>query len=280
MTSETRTVCYDSELLLEAYRFEGVLQKFPNHFHDYYVIGFIENGRRYVQCVGREYLVGAGDMVVFNPLDPHTCEQKDEQALDYRALNIRPDIMERAVFEITGKKFLPRFTQNVLYQSELAASLRDLHLMIMKSDRGLPKEELFFFLIEQLLGEYTGVSAESLRQECSVQSVCDYLESNYEKAVTLDELSRLAGLSKYYLLRTFTRQKGISPYSYLVTVRIGRSKKLLELGVPPAEAAHRTGFSDQSHFSNYFKRLIGLTPRQYMKIFTADLSPLSKEVVN
>ena len=38
MKKETRTVVYDDELRLEAYRFEGLVQPFPNHFHEYYVI--------------------------------------------------------------------------------------------------------------------------------------------------------------------------------------------------------------------------------------------------
>lgn len=44
MKKETRTVVYDDELRIEAYRFEGIVQPFPNHFHEYYVIGFIADG--------------------------------------------------------------------------------------------------------------------------------------------------------------------------------------------------------------------------------------------
>ncbi|MCA5011060.1 AraC family transcriptional regulator, partial [Clostridioides difficile] len=46
-----------------------------------------------------------------------------------------------------------------------------------------------------------------------------------------------------------------------------KAKKMLEQGIPPIEAALQTGFADQSHFSNFFKKFIGLTPKQYMKIF-------------
>ena len=46
-----------------------------------------------------------------------------------------------------------------------------------------------------------------------------------------------------------------------------RAKALLEQGVPPIEAAARTGFSDQSHFTNYFSRFIGLAPGVYREIF-------------
>ena len=46
MKKEVRTVVYDDELRIEAYRFEGIVQPFPNHFHEYYVIGFMEDGGR------------------------------------------------------------------------------------------------------------------------------------------------------------------------------------------------------------------------------------------
>ncbi|MFB6363078.1 helix-turn-helix domain-containing protein [Paenibacillus elgii] len=80
------------------------------------------------------------------------------------------------------------------------------------------------------------------------------METNYFQKITLDELSGMVGLSKYHFLRSFTRQRGISPYNYLETIRIGRAKKLLEQGIAPVDAAHRTGFSDQSHSMNFFKR--------------------------
>ena len=46
MKKEIRTVVYDDELRMEAYRFEGIVQPFPNHFHEYYVIGLVEKGER------------------------------------------------------------------------------------------------------------------------------------------------------------------------------------------------------------------------------------------
>lgn len=50
MKKEVRTVVYDDELHIEAYRFEGIVQPFPNHFHEYYVIGFMEDGERILSC--------------------------------------------------------------------------------------------------------------------------------------------------------------------------------------------------------------------------------------
>ena len=58
MKRETRTVIYDEELRIEAYRFEGIVQPFPNHFHEHYVIGFVENGQRILSCKHKKYYIG------------------------------------------------------------------------------------------------------------------------------------------------------------------------------------------------------------------------------
>ena len=57
MKKEVRTVVYDDELRIEAYRFEGIVQPFPNHFHEYYVIGFMEDGERVLSCKNQEYAI-------------------------------------------------------------------------------------------------------------------------------------------------------------------------------------------------------------------------------
>ncbi|MED4342932.1 AraC family transcriptional regulator [Bacillus licheniformis] len=272
MRNETRTLFLGPDLNVEAYRFKGIIQKFPNHFHEYFVIGFIEKGQRYLLCKGEEYIINQGDLVLFNPYDTHSCEQIDGKALDYRCINVMPDVMRGFVKEITGADSLPYFTENVLFRHELNASLKELHIQILQKEKALKKEELFFNLLEELIRTYSDVTFLENAPEPSdeVKAVCSYLESHYQENITLEHLSRLTGWSKYHLLRSFTKQKGISPYSYLETVRINHAKKLLEEGVKPIDAAFQTGFSDQSHMTKFFKRQVGLTPKQYMKIFEYD----------
>lgn len=269
MQKEIRSVYFDADLKIEAYNFRGVAQKFPNHFHDYYVIGFIENGRRYLSCKNKSYNVGPGDLTIFNPNDNHTCEQMDNGTLDYRCINIQLDIMKKVTFEITNKEYIPYFTENVLFNNELVTLLRELHLMIMQEEKDFKKEEIFLFIMEQLIGEYSNAKLEVDFQESNteINNICEFLKNNYANNITLNDLTALTGISKYHLLRSFTKQKGISPYSYLEAIRINEAKKFLEKGIYPLEVAMKTGFTDQSHFTNFFKKFIGLTPKQYMKIF-------------
>ena len=75
--NELRTVVYDAQLHLEAYRFAGIVQPFPNHFHAHYVLGLVEHGQRTLCCKNREHHLCPGDLLLFNPGESHGCTQTD-----------------------------------------------------------------------------------------------------------------------------------------------------------------------------------------------------------
>ena len=266
---EQRHVYYDRDLDIEAYNLSGIVQKFPNHFHEYYVIGFIEGGKRHLWCKGKEYDTSAGDLILFNPRDNHYCAPVNGELLDYRAVNIKPEVMSRAVKEITGEAYMPYFTETVVYKSDIAQSVQDLYRAVLNDAPLLEKEENLFFLLDQILREYASdfESADVLRPNRQIQSLCQYMEEHFAENVTLDELLSMTDFGKSYLLRSFTRQTGVSPYRYLQTIRLDKAKRFLEEGIAPIDAAGMAGFSDQSHFTHFFKEFIGLTPKQYQRIF-------------
>lgn len=268
MKQETRIVKYDPDLQIEAYYFQGIMQQFPNHFHDYYVIGYIEDGKRKLTCKGNQYILESGDLTLFNPRDPHTCDQVDGRPLDYRCLNISVEAMERITREILGEPFTVRLKEPVVRKGELAVPLKEIHTMIMQDETAFVKEEAFLLFMQQLIEEQGELNPVPQRKTpLKLDQICRYLEDHFTEAITLEELSDIAGVSKYHLIREFSKEQGITPYQYLETIRIGEAKKLLEQGETTLETAFRTGFVDQSHFTRFFKRLIGLTPGQYRSIF-------------
>ena len=88
MKKETRTVVYDDGLRLEAYHFEGIRQPFPNHFHEHYVIGLVEDGTRRLSCRNREYSIQNGSIVHCGPGDNHASVQSDDGTFDYRMMKL------------------------------------------------------------------------------------------------------------------------------------------------------------------------------------------------
>ena len=268
MRKELRTVVYDEELRLEAYRFEGIMQPFPNHFHEHYVIGFVEGGQRALSCKNKEYRIGCGNVILFNPGDNHACVQSDAGAFDYRGFHIPKRTMLDLAEEVTGRRELPGFSKNVIYDDEITCYLRPLHEMVMSGSSDFGKEENLLFLISALIQNY-GQPFERCIPECpqEIEKACEFMRQHFSERIYLDQICRYAGLSKSTLLRAFTKSKGITPYRYLETIRINEAKLLLEKGVLPIDAALQTGFSDQSHFTNYFSSFIGLAPGVYREIF-------------
>lgn len=273
MKKDIKTAVYDEELRIEAYRFEGTRQPFPNHFHDHYVIGFVEDGTRRLSCKNKEYLIGQGSIVLFHPGDNHACGQTDEGAFHYRGINISTAVMLDLAEEITGKRELPGFSENVICDREVLCHLRRLHEMIMDGIRDFGKEENLLLLLSGLLQNY-GKPFESCVPVCSeeIERACRFMEKHFAERIYLEQICREAGLSKSALLRAFTKSKGITPYRYLETIRINEAKKLLSDGASPLDAAIRTGFCDQSHFTKYFTEFIGLAPGVYREMFRESVS--------
>ena len=60
------------------------MQKFFNHFNEHYVLAVVAGGHRFLTCNNRKYIINAGDLVLFNPLDNLACEQEDNMGLDGR----------------------------------------------------------------------------------------------------------------------------------------------------------------------------------------------------
>lgn len=267
MNAEERIAVYDKFLQIEAYSLKGIAQPFPMHFHEYYVAGFIESGGRKLFCNGNEYSAVTGDILLFNPNDKHSCTQFGDGFLDYRAMNINTDVMEHIAEEISGAKTLPKFRRCIIKEQEIFCSLKKLFELIFHGGDDFEKEELLFLAFSQLLSVQDGSPTKEYECSLEIEDICTYMGEHFSEKISITDLCELTALSKATLIRSFTREKGISPYRYLENIRLGAAKKLLEKGVPPVEAAMETGFSDQSHFTNFFKDYIGLTPRQYANIF-------------
>jgi AraC family transcriptional regulator len=100
-----------------------------------------------------------------------------------------------------------------------------------------------------------------------LRTVVEYIEEHLDAGPSLEQMAAVARLSVYHFSRQFKAATGMPPYQYVLVRRVERAKQLLQAGtdLSMAEVAARAGFSDQSHFSQLFKRIVGVTPRQFRK---------------
>jgi AraC family transcriptional regulator len=97
-----------------------------------------------------------------------------------------------------------------------------------------------------------------------LRAVVEYIEEHLDASPSLEQMAAVARLSAYHFARQFKAATGLPPHQYVIARRVERATQLLRDGdLSLAEVAASTGFSDQSQFCHHFKRLVGVTPRQF-----------------
>ncbi|GAC1558154.1 MAG: AraC family transcriptional regulator [Beijerinckiaceae bacterium] len=96
--------------------------------------------------------------------------------------------------------------------------------------------------------------------------VKSYIEENLERSISLAELAGAVGLSVFHFTRKFRAEFGCPPHSYLIQRRLEHAKRqLCRKDMPLKLVAASSGFSDQSHMTRLFRRLLNLTPTEYRR---------------
>lgn len=99
-----------------------------------------------------------------------------------------------------------------------------------------------------------------------IRSLQKYLEENYTNQMTLDEISRIVGISKYHMEREFKKYTSYSVTAYLIELRITNAKNLLDnTNLAVGVVSQLSGFSCYANFLRLFKQNTGKTPAEYRK---------------
>ncbi|MFR3753148.1 MAG: hypothetical protein ACLTW9_14265 [Enterocloster sp.] len=137
--------------------------------------------------------------------------------------------MEQAVKGDHGQGILrPRFTQNVVYRSDITQSVSALYgRHITACATRLEKEEALFFLLEQVLQEYAAPFKEEDHIPARMtgsKTLCTYMEDHFSDNISLDELTVHDHLWKILSAPLLYKAGGRFPYRYLQTIRLDKAK--------------------------------------------------------
>jgi len=97
-----------------------------------------------------------------------------------------------------------------------------------------------------------------------LSQVDDYIHASLNQEITVDALAREVGLGKTHFMKLFKKTTGVSPYQYVMRLRVEHAQALMRQGRPLVEVAYASGFSSQSHFSSMFARFHGMPPSKFM----------------
>ena len=100
----------------------------------------------------------------------------------------------------------------------------------------------------------------------TVRTMKEYIDGHFHQPVSLANIGREAGCSPSTAIRLFRKETGMTPYDYLLERRVTEAKLLLhDTALPVKVISTRTGFCDEFHFSAYFKRRTGISPKTFRK---------------
>jgi transcriptional regulator GlxA family with amidase domain len=100
--------------------------------------------------------------------------------------------------------------------------------------------------------------------DARVQAVIDLMENSYQREWSLENLAQAINLSPSYLCHMFKAETGVSPLSYLKSLRMRKAKELMEstfLNVK--QVMYSVGVKDKCHFARDFKSIYGMPPTKF-----------------
>lgn len=97
-----------------------------------------------------------------------------------------------------------------------------------------------------------------------IHEAVTYMEQNYQRNLTVEEISDACRLNRNYFSKLFRDSMGCPPQEFLIRMRLAKATELLRAGgTPIGEIAAKCGYPNQLHFSRAFKKRYGISPREW-----------------
>lgn len=233
------------------------------HTHDAFSIGIIESGTSvFAGPLSGSVKLEPGDVIVIAAGQVHQCNP-DDGSWRYQMMHMDQDWVapltatDHAVALFSGVTVLRRPDLH-----ECATAWADL---IFAGESAERIESGFRELVDELgdaAPKYSVTGGTDLVLIDRLRPILDRLRDD-ESNPSLDELSVIAGLTKYELVRAVKRATGLAPLAWRQNARIQKARQLLRNGHPIADTAHELGFTDQSHFHRVFRAHVAASPGMY-----------------
>ncbi|ADL52220.1 AraC family transcriptional regulator [Clostridium cellulovorans] len=204
-------------------------------------------------------------------LFPHTSHEyyssSEEWIVDWVALNgyaveeilKNGGIQHSEVFSVSEPELFILRMEKLL---ELAASYNTI--------KSLESSKIIYSILMDILA-YTSTDKVDymINQYSKLRPVLDYIDDNYDKIITLQDLSEVANVTPEYLCTVFKKTTGIRVFEYINNIRIKNSKEMIlsKKNMPIKEIAKNSGFEDVSYFCSMFKKIEKLTPNEFRKLY-------------
>lgn len=247
---------------------------------------FVEYGELFLTENDVPYSLMPGDYLILSPNGKHTAERPVSQKTLFHWIHFA----HSGEFTISGKAEKPNKVKASLYNAtpqcitipvygnlhpDQRKEFMHIHKMLSSllidnyqrtyipvdagTQSALYEQELLFQLLRILQ-----VQPESEKRNFLADNVMEYINQNYYRQITLEQLSQQFKFHPAHIIRCLQYRYGVTPIEAVNNVRIEKAKQLLQnTSMPVAEISARIGFTTPSYFNRLFKKQTGLTPREY-----------------
>lgn len=258
------------------------IHSYPLHWHDEMEIIYITDGQGMITVQSEKYIVQAGDIIIIPPQFVHSIAQFNRLSMKYFNILFQFSLLDnitndgcfekyfKPIYEHT--KTIPAYlpSQEALNQLLLPyiADLTEHRKQSYTDYELMVKSDLLAVL--HYLNQYsrkTSEAALSLQTTYEkLKKLLTYVQSDYDKPITIDTAAALCGYSSSYFMKLFKELTGKSFSQYLKNFRLEMAASLLtESTQNIIEISETTGFHNHSYFTRSFSAKYGVSPSEYRK---------------
>jgi AraC-like DNA-binding protein len=243
-------------------------QAFSLHSHPTYVIASITSGALRFRCEDDIFVAPTGAVCLINPHEVQTGEAATAGGWSYWSAYV-----PASVFEAIGEALLPGrrrpiFRTHVLDDGGVKRAVDGFFRCAQQVRSSLGRTEALLSCLSDLTEcccDNKPSSSERLETQL-VRSAKDYMAGKFAEDLQLEDVAVAFGVTGFHLTRSFKRSTGLAMHAWLVQHRVERARAMLIRGTALAEAAASCGFSDQPHMTRWFRRMLGMTPREVQRM--------------
>ena len=230
-----------------------------------------------IKIEGNYYDIQEGDLILLKPTELYHCVVKDGKYHDRLVLYFNGDLLNN--FGDNSKNFLEPFykrlngrdnkiSKSLIEESKIDIAFLEL-LELVKSNNEADRLVSICKTVE-ILAKLRNIISEKSKEvtfentgDDLVSNVIAYINQNFTKEISLDNIASEFYINKFYISRLFKERVGVTVWNYVIFRRLTAVNDLIRTNTPIEEAYLRVGFSNYSNFFRLYKKYMNMTPSQY-----------------
>jgi len=242
-------------------------ERFERHCHPCYEALYIVQGRGKFVVEGMEYSLREGMLMLLRPHEYHFVQP--DPSFPYERVFVNFTSSDALIDPDKVPSLQAGYGAGQCYLPEAMAAGVGQLLLGLDICREMAERDaaalLRACLTQLLLTLSVSAPLNEQTENALTAAVMAHLTEHLTEELRLEELAKTFYVSKYHLCRVFRSHAGVTVLEYLTAKRVAKAQMLLQQGMPAADAAHCTGFSEYSTFYRAYRRIMGKSPTRQRK---------------